>query len=458
MVVEHTRALISYNNNRNAQDQGHFVANNLKNSLRREGIDARAEGYSDSALDANLQWLILIHSSEIEPSSRITGVVKSALEQVVERRMRGVLAVTTTTRSDLRPEWASIRKYDATNLTEEQLANGVLSAMQYAKAPYTQELARQRGQRVGTSRGQQISLRLLIAVVLLTIIVVSSAATLVIYGVKIRTDGLNASASATALLQSHRSQTATAIASQVSPIVDPTQQAQQKTLKDLTKPTPTIQGFRDTDQWSAGPGIDTMSCSSGARNATYTVVMKTTGDYYPCMAKNPPLTNFALQVTMRITGDAGGVIFRADGDGGTPGTYYRLSVNQGDQATSGNDTVSMYLCHTDCMKNGTYDIGSGTPLGSANTENVDPTKPITLAILVQDKNVDVYINGTYLVRFTAPASSTPLKGGQIGLYAASVKTSTTVTFSGLKVWGIENQPTNQPKPTPPGQLTPTPTP
>ncbi len=446
MVVEHTRALISYNNNRNAQDQGHFVANNLKNSLRREGIDARAEGYSDSALDANLQWLILIHSSEIEPSSRITGVVKSALEQVVERRMRGVLAVTTTTRSDLRPEWASIRKYDATNLTEEQLTNGILSAMQYAKAPYAQELARQRGQRVATSRGPRVPLPALIAI-LLTIIVVSSAA---IYGVKVRTDGLNASATATAAtaqaVKVHATQTAIAKTNQVTPTDSTTQQARQKALSDLVKTTPTIQGFRDADQWNTGPVTDTISCAFGANNTTYLVVMKTAGDYYPCMAKNPPLTNFALQVTMKITGDAGGVIFRSDGDGGTPGTYYRLSVNQADQATPGNDTVSMYLCRADCFKDSIYSISSGTSSGTATLENVDPTKPVTLAILVQDKNVDVYINGTYLTRFTAPASSTPLTGGQIGLYAASVNNPTAVTFSDLKVWKIKNQPTHHPTP------------
>ncbi|HEV2660268.1 MAG TPA: hypothetical protein VGU68_06670, partial [Ktedonobacteraceae bacterium] len=81
-------------------------------------------GYSESALDAaDTHWLILIHSSDARPPTSLVNDVSTALDSVAARRMRDVMVISTDA-SDLRPEWASIRKYDISRPEEENAILG----------------------------------------------------------------------------------------------------------------------------------------------------------------------------------------------------------------------------------------------------------------------------------------------------------------------------------------------
>src|SRR5947209_6251465 len=118
------------------------------------------------------------------------------------------------------------------------------------------------------------------------------------------------------------------------------------------KTQPTITDFRAADQW--GPAsTDTQNCK--LNGSTYVVSTQDPNKYTVCLAKLK-YTNFALQVTMAIQGDAGGVIFRDDGNG----TYYRFAFNQSDPTTPQADTYSVFLCNKDCNNN---QVGAGRQLG-----------------------------------------------------------------------------------------------
>src|SRR5438270_13112297 len=109
MVAQRTLALIScHDSDKDPNDQDYGLANRLANYLRSYGIDAEIKGYSTSKLNVNTyQWLIIIPSPEIVKSPQMTGIIDAALDQVVNRRMKGVLAITAT--SDLPSQWATIR-------------------------------------------------------------------------------------------------------------------------------------------------------------------------------------------------------------------------------------------------------------------------------------------------------------------------------------------------------------
>ncbi len=444
MVVEHTRALVSYDDRKNSshQNRDYEVAQQCANVLEQKGVDVEVKGYSDSALDKDpqWQWLILIHSSEVRPPSPMINVVNTALDHVVARRMRDVLAITTNS-SDLRPEWASIRKYDVSSPGEEDVAlRDMVRAMEYVKLPYNQALVQQR-RGSGWNRPQKAPSVLQLAGLVTTIVVIM----LIIAGGVIFLPGLlhpastaTSAATATAGAQSARA-TQTTAALQASPGVSAaTQQAKQKDLNALTKASPTIQGFQAADKWSNPPATAASSCMLSANNA-YTVNMNTPNQYNPCLATKPTFTNFVMQVTMKIQGDAGGVIFRSNS---ISKAYYRLALNQSDATTPKADTFSLIVCNKDCTANS---VDSGTSLTDKTntTVNVDRKQPITLTLIARTNTFDVFINKQFVASITDPTFTTPW-AGQIGAYAASLGNDTTVTFSNLKVWSLDKQQTGHP--------------
>jgi len=448
MIAQRTLALISYNDsNKDPGNRDYALANRLANYLRRNGVDAEIKSYSTTTLNSNThQWLILIPSSEIVNSDSMKRIIKTALDQVVERRMKGVLAVTTG--SDLPAEWATIRKYDASNPGEEDAAlQGVWRAMQYAKIPYTEARALDRSQEVqqASASQQQQKARIRNAFVFIAAIIVIVAA---LAGV--------------ALLTIHPTSSVIILP----PTVPPAQQG----YSYYTQGKPTIEGFQST-QWA-----NTTSCKfDKSHPPNYHATIQTTNEYTRCMATKTQFKNFALQVTMSIKGDAGGVIFRSND---TNGTYYRLAFNQSDPTTPKTDTYSVYLCSNSACDTATVDTGNvntGTLLTKSNTTvQVDRTKPITFTIIVIDSNIDLYISNTLLAHISAiptdtnsntsilmpiptptPAltptptptptfiptltptpASVPLSG-YIGVYAADLEANTDVTFSNLKVWMLD---------------------
>ncbi len=435
MVVEHTHALIYYNDSSDAlRNRDYAFAAELKTYLRNNKIDADIRGYSDSILEADAyQWLIFIHSLEaMKPPMH--DAINAARDRVVQRRMRGILAVTMTS-DDLPAEWASIRRYDVHNAEVDTVLYSIQRGMQYAKVPYTQaqdlqglrHKARPLLRRIGTTRipatRRMLALMLTVVILLLLITVFGVVS---IWNTITHSNAFNASQTATAAAYATQTNMQHMAATM-------TPQARQEELATIMKTAPALSGFQATDQWSAPapsggtPSVtNTQSCTVGANNS-YLAVMNAPGYYVPCIAQKPMFGNFALQVTMQIQGDAGGIIFRANE---ASGIYYRLSINQSNPTTPGDDTLSLLLCNSDCL---TMSVREGTSLLPATLSvPSSPVKPVTLALIAQNSSIDIFINGQFV---THVVDSTLLQG-QIGVYAASVSDPTTVTFSRLKVWSL----------------------
>ncbi len=441
MIAQRTLALISYNDsNKDPGNRDYALANRLANYLRQNGVDAEIKGYSSiSNLNANShQWLILIPSLGMEASPLMVKTVDAVLDQVVKRRMKGVLAVTTG--SDLPAKWITIRKYDASDPKEEEnVLQGVLRTIQFAKIPYTEAKALAQSQQAQQAAvvQQQKKARIRNAFVFIAAIIIIVAAL-----------------GAVALLTIHP--TASVII--LPPTVPPTQQG----YSSYTQGQPTIEGFQPT-QW-----MNTTSCKfDGSHPPNYHATIQTANEYTRCMATKAQFKNFAMQVTMSIKGDAGGVIFRDDGHG----TYYRLAFNH----SSG--TYSVYFCSSGACDTDTPNVGiadKGTQLKYGSV-SVEANKAITFTVIVIDGNIDLYIGNTRLAHISAipadtnsntsiliPAStptpssiltptSTPTpsstltptptnipSSGYIGVYAASLGNNTDVTFSNLRVWILDN--------------------
>lgn len=449
MIAQRTLALISYNDsNKDHSNRDYALANRLANYLRQNGVDAEIKGYSSIGnLNANThQWLILIPSLGMEASPLMAKTVDAVLDQVVKRRMKGVLAVTTG--SDLPTKWITIRKYDASDPKEEDNAlQGVLRTMQFAKMPYTEAKALVQSQQAQQAAIVQQQKKTRIMRVGLSI-----AAILIIV----------AALGGYALLTIHPTSSVIILP----PTVPPALQG----YSLYTHGQPAIDGFQST-QWTKSPTCKLTNSSP----PKYQAIMNTKGNYSQCVAKNLKFKNFALQVTMSIKGDAGGVIFRDDGHG----TYYRLAFNQ----SAG--IYSVYFCRSSVCDTSDPNIGSvnnGTPLLPAASVSLEVNKPIMFTIIVIDNNIDLYkdnslltslstipsvttSNTSILVPTPTPTSAPTLtptnipsptltptpsnipSSGYIGVYAAALGNDTNVTFSNLKVWKLSDTLT----PTPPQQ-------
>jgi hypothetical protein len=434
MVAERKRALISYNDNTALSQQQDFqVAHNLANVLRSEMMDADIARYSETTLSqGHYQWLIFIYTPEITKSAQMNHAIETALHKVVERQMQGVLGVTTKA-SDIPDKWASIRIYDSSN---SQYTEDIWKAMHYAKVPYSQAITRQPRQLASTRPQRQKPEPLLLAQIAACLIVL-----LVVAGVLYKTYAFPSSQpivvgmtpkqqTATAMTKNYATTTATArMTPEVSPTLDATTRKAIQKEYDTLPQNPTIDGFQATNQWSTNT-IDTRTCTFD-QAGNYVTGITTASHYFPCMAKQTSYTNIALQATINIKGDAGGIIFRSDE---SMRNYFRLSINQTDPKL---DTFSLYLCGTDilCTDN---EINQGTSLASEQY-SINRTKPLSLTVIIKDQNIDLFIGGNFLTRFTVPKSNGVPTKGQIGLYGASLGKSTTVTWSDLKIWSLDTK-------------------
>ncbi len=215
----------------------------------------------------------------------------------------------------------------------------------------------------------------------------------------------------------------TAASPQITPMLDFNSNDGQKEL-DATKSAPTISGFQRNDTWATSK-TENASCTYD--DTHYVAKITQAAHFVPCFSSGLSYKNFALQVTMDIKGDVGGVIFRSNSD---TNTYYRLAINQVDTVRTDMPRLTLLLCNKGACSKKSTDVG--TPIGSALAK-VD-RYPIILTAIVHDKNIDVYVNGKFVIRFTDATNTT---AGQVGVYAADLSDATTVTFSDLKIWSLD---------------------
>ncbi|HJT55939.1 MAG TPA: hypothetical protein VJ761_05560 [Ktedonobacteraceae bacterium] len=425
MVVRGSTVLITYSD---SNQRDYPVANRLTSDLRNNDIHANLRGYSGDFQDIDsYQWLIVIYSPEIAKSP-VNKIVNDTLDQVVKRRKRGIIAVTASA-AELPNEWATIRKYDydINNRREANAAvEGILRSMGYAKLPYAEAQVLEQQQR----RAEPVNKRRPLVVVAGLIGVAVCVAALAVF-LSIRpplhsSTGNTHTATATAQAKARTTETALANTPQATPTPDI--QALQQEYQTITAQKPTIAGFEPTEQWHVSQ--DQVSCAFDASNpADYHARITTPQQYVPCSAKNTSFTNFAMQVTMNILGDAGGVFFRSQ-----HGTYYRVAFNQIDLSNDGTDMLSLYLCQKDCT---TEQVDDGTQLWSMPV-TVDSKQPLILTVIAQSNTIDLFYNGTpeaHVIDTTSPQ----VFSGAIGVYAASLGNPTDVTFSNLMVWSLDKQ-------------------
>lgn len=211
--------------------------------------------------------------------------------------------------------------------------------------------------------------------------------------------------SATLVAQASAQATATAAAPSIA----------QKQFDTITRTPPKFSNFRQNEKWTQ----KAPSCILDSQNATYEATVATPGQYVRCMAAQINLKNFAYQVTMNINGDAGGIIFRSVEQ---TGVFYRFSV------TPGSGKFALILCQSDCSTNV---VDGGTIIANGPLV-VDPNQAVILTVIAKDSIINLYINGNFVDQLTDKLDSP----GEIGVYAASINTSTTVTFTNPKVWQL----------------------
>ncbi len=438
MAGQGNRVLISYNDVGKYSDQNSLIANQLATYLFRKGKQPDIKVYRESkvALESVYDWLILIYTSESEAKgSPVESTVEKALDLTVERSMRGVLAVTPVP-AELPAKWATIRKYDASTQGEgKQVLEAVEHAMSYVKLPYTrermQELTRTSSSALSKSQNKYPSTRSLIVASLATIMTILGVAAFFMAPLLHPTSQQQATAvisnPATATAQAKQVATAQAFKS-ATIVAEATAQASataaapsiaQKQFDKIINTSPKVTGFQSDEKWDK-----TASCILTPQNTAYQATVAIAGQYVRCMANTTQLKNFAYQVTLAINGDAGGVIFRSEDQ---TGTFYRFSLSNS-SAKPNSDEFAVILCQQNCASNA---VNEGTLLAQDQV-SVDPNKPVILTVIARDTIIDMYVNGNFIYQLT----DQPVLSGAIGVYAASINTSTSVTFTNPKVWQL----------------------
>lgn len=439
MMVETPSILIIYDHSPESLNAANRLCTDLERlgASRGERIRCAVQDYmEDSRLASNSpQNLILVYSPYIQNlPQRPENIIDQTLDRVVQRRMRSIVAVSSTKATSLPKQWASIPTYDA---SDRNLAEQVLSEVGRAKLPYSQEYERQSlPQKALSSAGARLKdmsgIVPSIFIALLCVLLVAAAGLGAFVYLHPGQSATSSQGSATAkalaskATSAYQTKTVATASSQPSPTPDPNLKDRQQELSDTTKAPPTIGGFQKNDAWNTVAG-DAATCAYD--NVNYKVVVTQAAQYAPCLATGPSYKNFALQVTMDIKGDAGGIIFRSTNNNNT---YYRLAINQ--IYTTSTDTPAFTLVLCDKGACSTNSTNGGAVIDSVSAK-VDK-QPITLTVIARDKNIDVYANKKFVHRFS---DGTDTAAGQVGVYAADLNNSTTVNFSDLKIWSLDSK-------------------
>ncbi|GAC1613371.1 MAG: hypothetical protein NVS4B7_04790 [Ktedonobacteraceae bacterium] len=145
----------------------------------------------------------------------------------------------------------------------------------------------------------------------------------------------------------------------------------------------------------------------------YHAAILQTGDIAPCFAQ-PNFNNFSFQVQMTIiSGDQGGIAFRADSN---KGAFYYFHINR--NGTYALETYNNY--------NSTAVISKG--VSAAIKTDLNQTN--TIAVIANGDTLDFYVNMQYITGL----SDSTYTSGQIGVIAENTGNSTDVEFSDARVW------------------------
>ncbi|HEU5227442.1 MAG TPA: hypothetical protein VFU49_06480 [Ktedonobacteraceae bacterium] len=424
MLSNDTRVLISYSASTQQDAHSSMLANQLNMHLYKEK-QVRAVMHERSqkmpASDSPYDWLILVHSPNALADEKAQ--VNAALERVLQRQMQGVMVITPEV-SELPAEWDTIHRYDAsTSDNENRMLRNIIRDMQYVKVPYTAKAGRLQRSPIGgrSPLGAILSPRLAIVASLILVLLVGGVP-LYLYLNRFAPHPAStlSSVGLTATASTHL-KTQTAIASST-----PSPQDKQTRFRDITQKRPNVTGFRPQEAWDQNDTCITIETSYKA-----SAVAASQG-YTPCMAQHTTLQNFAYQISMNISGDAGGVIFRSQNN---LQAFYRASLTLSQQ---GLLFTAVHCVPGQCATNNPND---GSILDQRQLPNSsDQPQVVTLTIIAQGNSIDLYVNGQFIITLQDPAPAS----GQIGVYAASLSQTTTVIFTDLRIWVLPPPPATIP--------------
>ncbi len=190
--------------------------------------------------------------------------------------------------------------------------------------------------------------------------------------------------------------------------------ARQTLYTQTISATPTLNdslSTPDTYNWDTGSNC---FYNSGA----YHVKTSQTQIVLYCVANNTNYSNFIYRVQMTIvSGTYGGIIFRADSQNSR---FYLFRIAQ-----DGSYTLYAYV---DSTGSHAKNLTSGTASSFHNGFN----QSNQIAVLVRNKEIDLYVNDTYIDSI----SDATLQSGQIGVVADGNATAPEVVYSNAQVWKI----------------------
>jgi hypothetical protein len=173
---------------------------------------------------------------------------------------------------------------------------------------------------------------------------------------------------------------------------------------------------QDNNNWE----VDSKNGGGGCAftGEAYHATMPQTGFFAPCYAQSSNFSNFAFQVQMNIiTGDRGGVIFRADS------VNYKLYLFR--IAQDGSYNLFLYVDNNGSHARSLLQGNSPLIRTGRNQNN-------TLTVIARNASIYFYVNQQYL----ASISDNTYSSGAIGVFGDDQSNPTDVAFTNLKVWTL----------------------
>jgi len=283
---------------------------------------------------------------------------------------------------------------------------------------------------------RKLSRGIIALILILVLLLVSSGFGLIYYSTVARPAQLHAQATTTAQTILTQKAQATAIANtqatgtavaysnatataqtQATVQAQATGTALQNIYTQATQGTPTLNSpltAQDNYNWDVNDTTDGGGCGFNA--GTYHSTLFSKNFYFPCFAHATNFSNFVFQVQLTINqGDAGGLVFRSNGDRDMA-QFYLFSI---DQKGSYRLEVSKDQTHNMAL---VEDTSSAIKTGIGQTN--------VLAVVAKDNILYLYINKQYV----GSASDNTYGSGMLGVFASDATANTDVSFSNAQVW------------------------
>jgi len=165
--------------------------------------------------------------------------------------------------------------------------------------------------------------------------------------------------------------------------------------------------------WAQGSDSSGSCVFTGGAYHVTSISTANTNDHF-CTNGASSFSSFAYQVQMTIiTGDSGGIIFRADA---AASKYYIFRIGQ-----DGSYELGSYGDQQQTLKNGTSSA-INTGLNQSNL----------IAVVANGSNIDLYVN----LHHIDSVSNSTFTSGQVGVAAYSTNGTTEIAFNNAMVWGL----------------------